>query len=276
MEIFGLESIDERREENIRVARCLEGVTNEEFNQADFGSKFIQHNKNWYRLNYLRLFDNLRTILSPNTIYLHRTKLLNIFNSEISNELVPYKDHEQNIPKYNWSFLDVAEKEEFRQKLSKSFKKVFMQWLIRAKRLIVIRSQIAGILEQLTDPYCNFCGKDWGLKCESIGNVEDIFINFLTEKKIICQKGWKATHWQQYFMENGKFRTLCYSCLKEITPKQDSAIDTFTNFNPNPISTLTSDNSLLKPPASIPVKSTHKTKSKVKRSIVSRFREEIE
>ena len=79
-------------------------------------------------------------------------------------------------------FLDAQQKREFRSSLTDSFMKLLSEWRGRALRLKIVRSQIAGILEQLTDPYCKFCGSAWGLKCESIDNIEDVFEQFRTEQ----------------------------------------------------------------------------------------------
>lgn len=79
-------------------------------------------------------------------------------------------------------FLDAQQKREFRSSLTDSFMKLVAEWRGRAVRLKIVRSQIAGIFEQLTDPYCKFCGAAWGLKCESIDNIEDVFEQFRIEQ----------------------------------------------------------------------------------------------
>lgn len=79
-------------------------------------------------------------------------------------------------------FLDAQEKREFKQSLTPSFMNLLSEWRNRSHRLKQVRAQIAGIFEQLTDPYCKFCGSSWGLKCESIDNIEDVFEKFRVQQ----------------------------------------------------------------------------------------------
>lgn len=120
-------------------------------------------------------------IISPNTIYKHRLKLHSTLTS-IKTNLEPYREHQKLVKNKGYMFLDAQQKREFRSSLTDSFMKLLSEWRGRALRLKIVRSQIAGILEQLTDPYCKFCGSAWGLKCESIDNIEDVFEQFRTEQ----------------------------------------------------------------------------------------------
>jgi hypothetical protein len=34
-------------------------------------------------------------------------------------------------------------------------------------------------MEQMTETQCVFCGSTWGLRSESIDNIEDLFMNYI-------------------------------------------------------------------------------------------------
>ena len=115
---------------------------------------------------------------------------------------------------------------------------ILKYWVKRAKFIRKIRSQIAGLLERMTNPYCNFCGINWGLRGETIENIEDIFLGFWREllaneeqQKLIDnhskakrkysrnsqQENVKRVYetrdiikWQQYFQKHATFRTICF------------------------------------------------------------------
>ena len=95
--------------------------------------------------------------------------------------------------------------------------KILRSWKKRAQRNRKIRVQIGGLIEEKTDNLCNFCKRDWGLRGESIENIEQVFINFLKKNnKPINSVVWKVEDWQSYFKYNAKIRTLCFYCSEEI------------------------------------------------------------
>jgi len=97
----------------------------------------------------------------------------------------------------------------------KKFLRVFSYWLRKAKILNLIKSQIAGKLEQLTKPYCDFCGCTFGLKCEVIDDITRIHKKFLKEYDF-TDRYWRVDFWQNYFHKNCNLRTICYVCYQEI------------------------------------------------------------
>jgi hypothetical protein len=119
--------------------------------------------------------------------------------------------------------IDFTEKENMRMSLNQSFKNIMTNWRARAHRRIQIKSQVAGILELLSEPECVFCGRSWGLKCESIDNVEDVFVRFLMSRGLTFYGSWEPRDWQEYYRENSNFRTICYSCHEQIAPKNQVA-----------------------------------------------------
>ena len=117
---------------------------------------------------------------------------------------------------------------------------ILKYWVKRAKLIRLIRSQIAGLLEKMTNPYCNFCGINWGLRGETIENIEEIFLAFWRElienekkegrKGVQIEKRIYETSdiikWQQYFQKHATFRTICFECMNEVleTKKKNSQI----------------------------------------------------
>ena len=133
---------------------------------------------------------------------------------------------------------------------------ILKYWVKRAKFVRKIRSQIAGLLEKMTNPYCNFCGINWGLRGETIENIEEIFFAFWRElmiieqqqklleneskmkSKFIPEENKKRVYetsdiikWQQYFQKHATFRTICFECMNEILDKKKKSFDSNDNKN---------------------------------------------
>lgn len=134
---------------------------------------------------------------------------------------------------------------------------ILKYWVKRAKFIRKIRSQIAGLLERMTNPYCNFCGINWGLRGETIENIEDIFLGFWREllaseeKQKLIDNHSKAKRkysrnsrlenvkrvyetsdiikWQQYFQKHATFRTICFECMNEVLEKRKNNSTPYEN-----------------------------------------------
>lgn len=130
-------------------------------------------------------------------------------------------DEIEEIKHKNKAVIGIKEKESIRKNLytSTNFVGLFNYWARRAKLSLKINSQIAGILEKITNPDCDFCGKKWGLKCEPINNLENTFYEFLRSYGFSL-KSWNTDDWQNYFQKNSVTRTICYECFEEIRPKK--------------------------------------------------------
>lgn len=164
----------------------------------------------------------MRKILTPNTMYKHRSLLnLNLtkINSRLEVESLEYKSRVN----FNRT-IDFSEREFIKNSLHRKVPQLIRSWIFRARRMILARSQLAGILEQLTDARCIYCQRDWGLKCESIGNVEDTFNRFIHVYGIQREEVWSVREWQQYFVMNSVFRTICYECHHTLIPQVDPCI----------------------------------------------------
>lgn len=148
----------------------------------------------------------------------NRKQLLRTLNT-IFGKLQPFQNPENLLENQeNRTITSLKEKEGYRASLKPEFKIIFANWFLRAKILIKIRSQVGGILELYTRPYCDFCGKNSGLRCESIGDLETVFYEFLEETPGQSADGWDFSLWQQYFLEHVDMRTLCYDCYNSIVP----------------------------------------------------------
>jgi len=121
----------------------------------------------------------------------------------------------------------------------------------------------------MTNPYCNFCGINWGLRGETIENIEEIFFAFWRElmiieqqqklmeneskikRKFIPEKNEKRVYetsdiikWQQYFQKHATFRTICFECMNEVLETKKKSIDSSDkkNFTENINNTRTNLN----------------------------------
>ena len=165
----------------------------------------------------------MRSILTPSSVYRNRTKLMAQLLS-IRSDLTRQKDKEEIVNKAKTSklILDFGDKEEWKEKLSPGFIKLMKLWKKRATVLMLYRSQVAGLIEQVCLPNCEYCGRNWGLKCECINNIEEVFHDFLDD---CTKKGkkydithWNPEEWQEFFLKTVVFRTSCYSCYTELLP----------------------------------------------------------
>lgn len=214
LELTELNEIEESLAEDERIRRCLETLEIDKWQEEKL-QMFLKLNRKW-------ITDNMKTILSPNTLLKSRNKLHHQL-CLVNPNPISYRPHRSIIesrPKLRE--VDLFSKEQIQASLSFSFQQILKTWLERSRHIKLIRSQVAGILELLTEPYCESCGSNWGLKCESIANIEDIFEKFKTspgfDKKT---HKWKVVSWQKFFIQNCIFRTYCYICYESIIPKNN-------------------------------------------------------
>ena len=172
----------------------------------------------------------MRSILTPSSIYKNRSKLMERLLN-VRGDLNRIKETTKIIHKIRSKNIDIdfIDKEELKEKLKPGFFKLMKLWKKRASTLLVYRSQIAGLMEQLCSPYCEFCGENWGLKCESINNIEEVFHHFLETSRHQGKKydisQWNSEEWQEFFLKSVVLRTSCYSCYDRIQPKPVSVLD---------------------------------------------------
>lgn len=215
-------AIDDQLAEGQRIIRCLEQIKKDNFNQDWYCLEFVRRNRNW-------LLDNMRSILTPSTVYRNRVRLMAKLQS-VNGDLHYHKEFSAKRKAHDSKLLDFNEKEEYRKSLSPSFLKIMKLWKKRAINLIKCRSQVAGIMEKACQPYCEYCDRNWGLKCESIDNIEVVFHKFLDDSQISGKnysiRGWNSEEWQDFFLKNVVFRTSCYACYQLMIPKPVDMIDT--------------------------------------------------
>ena len=157
--------------------------------------------------------------MTPRTVFKHRNLLLSKMNhihgpGEASTMEFEFEDkYERGLVRF-----DRSEREEIRNSLPLSFVKIMLFWIERSRRLRKARSQVAGLMESITKPFCQWCGTAWALSCESIGSVEETFNQFM--RLPLERPGadpeedshWDVKRWQKHFLENTTFRTLCFRC----------------------------------------------------------------
>lgn len=138
---------------------------------------------------------------------------------------------------------------------------ILKYWVKRARFVRLIRSQIAGLLEKMTNKYCNFCGINWGLKGETIESIEEIFHCFWKElmenekkqrdhkekegkNRVIFGRSYYSNsireyetrdiiNWQQYFEKHATIRTICFECMNEVfeQKKRSSCLNDYNIYN---------------------------------------------
>ena len=103
-----------------------------------------------------------------------------------------------------------------KESLKPSFYQILYEWQNRAQRIRLIRSQVAGFIELSTNNKCKLCPNTWGLRCEMMENIEDLFKGFIKYDKKQSMIHWSITSWQNFFIEHAKFRTTCFQCAEKI------------------------------------------------------------
>lgn len=104
-------------------------------------------------------------------------------------------------------------------KVSQTTSSIARYWLSRAKRNRKLFSQIASIIYSMKQDYCIVCASRFGLQCELIQNIEDLFMQFKREQPE-DQKyrlyDWNVEIWQEFVKQKGFFRTICLVCLEKV------------------------------------------------------------
>ena len=196
-----IERVDILRSNEDKVRLNIKIFEESEYYAGEYKDDFLEKNKMWLK-------DNLGNLLSPKTILKNKQLILDKFfsikgplkqwneNDNLEAEIESKSIHQKEI-------LNLKDKESIRNNLyqSNSFIEVFNYWLKKAKLLVKINTQIAGVLERATASECDFCQSTWGLKCESITDPEDTFKNFLKEYKDFefSIYEWDIDDWQEYF-----------------------------------------------------------------------------
>lgn len=110
---------------------------------------------------------------------------------------------------------DPASKPPIRQRPNDPFKHLLVYWLKQSRIIFKARSQVARLLEKMTNIRCDFCGANWGLRCETINNFRQLFEDFIQKYKC-TEDNYSVRYWQKYFEENVSVRTLCHACNEKI------------------------------------------------------------
>lgn len=114
-------------------------------------------------------------------MYQHRKPLQQIL-SGLRGQVRPIQENIDEVKHTKLTLMmDMKEKENLKKGLKPFFQKICRIWIDRARRLQKVRSEIAGIIEFMAQPYCQFCGSEFGLRCETINNIETVFMEFIRD-----------------------------------------------------------------------------------------------
>ncbi|KRX10917.1 hypothetical protein PPERSA_12041 [Pseudocohnilembus persalinus] len=169
--------------------------------QTEKQKKFLQQKE--YREQILLQFEGIFGLLENH-------KKANLENIENNDEI--QMDNLQEVK----NEIGVFHKA---QKINKNGKHILIYWLNRSKQLIQIQSYVGGLIEAHTSSYCCFCGSNFGLRAEIENTtIEDIYLQFIKDTGYQRNQlnNWKSIQeWQNYFLENAKFRTSCFQCSSQ-------------------------------------------------------------
>lgn len=186
------------------------------FSDPKFKLMFLQTQIDWIRAN-------INAILTPRTQVMHRDVILNGFTRvygsiELKGDMFKKKtlNEEGHFGKQDyectWSMMSSTKK-------SKTTK-IISFWLSHVRILMEAKSQVGRLIERQIQEQCCFCDSREGLRCESIESIRDLFfrdyIPMVSGEFSLASLSWVVTHWQDYFLANATFRTICYTCSSEI------------------------------------------------------------
>ena len=160
--------------------------------------------------------------------YRKRKEIITSFTGIYGNLDVGQKDEADEHASSELQRHNHFQQKEKNYQLTKPLDYIVKLWLARAVRMRIIRGQVAGLLEELTNKECYFCGINYGLRAESLDHIEDLYeaykrLNF-TEINI----NQDIINWQAYFKKNVHLRTICYSCSNELLNHQQTFINSKT------------------------------------------------
>lgn len=104
---------------------------------------------------------------------------------------------------------------DIKEKSHQTIQSILSFWLFRSRRCKRIRQEVAGLLEKMTSVKCDYCGQNFGLRCELIDSIEVLFYGYLKEGKETIEN-YNLKGWQEYFMKRAHLRTLCHYCIEEV------------------------------------------------------------
>ena len=99
---------------------------------------------------------------------------------------------------------------------------IIKYWLLRTRFLRLLRIQVSSIVHKNLETECLYCQQQYGLTCELIESIEDMFFNYINETgETVLQ--FDFNKWMVHFRKHSSFRTVCFECYEqmELEYKQD-------------------------------------------------------
>lgn len=184
-----------------------------EFMSKEFEDKL--YHKKFFEVNRLALRDRLEQIFSPNTVIKKRFSINESFLKVFGELKMPLEREDVKLKGQKGLNYNSKDKDKLKKRITPQNAAVLRYWYHRARTIRISRSQIAGILEKKTNVVCDYCGINWGLRCECIDNIEAIFEDF-KKTKYFVKNTYTLFDWQKYFYLTAKTRTLCFRCVERI------------------------------------------------------------
>ena len=139
------------------------------FKSAAFKDLFVATNRHWLK-------TNIKTVLSPLTLKNRRKEVIDGFRN-IYGEYSMACDKENGTEEIHVKKVESTPLPSsiFRKKLPSKTKSLLESWHKDARRRIQIRQKVAGLLEKLASPQCEFCSARWGIRAECMQDFYGLF-----------------------------------------------------------------------------------------------------
>ena len=202
----------ERRDEIFRVLK--DDIVNVKCKSEEFKSTFLDANKNWLK-------SHIKEVLSPLSLKNKKTEILNAFRQSYDKLVIKAGEHinqaEDETNQAKNKMMDYAPQRKIKKnQINWQLETMIRHWKTKAVRRVQIRQKVAGLIEVMAPPCCEYCGSRWGIRAECMQDIEEIFNNFLQETPDQNWGIWSEIAWQDYFKEHAVMRSVCFECDEQI------------------------------------------------------------
>ena len=201
-----------RRDEIIRAVKA--DIVDGKCKLEDFKGTFLEANKHWLK-------SHIKEVLSPLSLKNKKMEVLQVFR-QIYDKLIvtgyenlKQADDENNQAKNK--MMDYAPQRKIKKaQISWQLETLIRLWKTKAVRRVQIRQKVAGLIEVMAQPSCEYCGARWNIRAECMEDIEDIFTDFIQETPNQSWAIWSDIAWQDYFKEHAVIRSICFNCDEQI------------------------------------------------------------
>ena len=202
-------------EENIKTERLILDITKKQF---------ISQNKQWLR-------NDIQNIITPRTLIQNKKKIIEVLGKKYSNvvktdlNVLPIKlyspdnssnenDDENDINSDSLSYKNRKKKFYSKSKKIKIVKDILYIWKNRAKLNKKLMNLVRLNILEMKDNKCCICGLQNNLNAFYEGNLINVFMRYLKEKKQNIDD-FIEVDFKKYFkyVEKNNVITKCSSCL---------------------------------------------------------------